>query len=165
MPLIVKDESHRYVIVNQAMADLHGATATGLRGRTDADFHSPEAVRQYLEEDERVLRTGQPLIMEQAFSALHERRYWVMKHKRRITLPDGKQWIISALLDLTDRKQAEASAGPSPEDAEAALVPKRPQDDVLSDLAALHQSFDDESISFEDFEAAKGLLLAQLAVE
>jgi len=107
VPLIVKDESHRYVIVNQAMADLHGATATGLRGRTDADFHSPEAVRQYLEEDERVLRTGQPLIMEQAFSALHERRYWVMKHKRRITLPDGKQWIISALLDLTDRKQAE----------------------------------------------------------
>jgi len=45
------------------------------------------------------------------------------------------------------------------------LAPKRPQDDVLSDLAALHQSFDDESISFEDFEAAKDLLLAQLAVE
>ena len=64
-----------------------------------------------------------------------------------------------------DRKQAEASAGPSAEEVEAAAAPKRPQDDVLSDLAALHQRFDDESISFEDFEAAKGLLLAQLAVE
>jgi hypothetical protein len=45
------------------------------------------------------------------------------------------------------------------------LAPKRPQDDVLADLAALHQRFDDESISFEDFESEKGLLLAQLAVE
>ena len=42
---------------------------------------------------------------------------------------------------------------------------KRPQDDVLADLAALHQRFDDEQVSFEDFESAKSLLLAQLAVE
>jgi len=47
----------------------------------------------------------------------------------------------------------------------AASAVKRPQDDVLADLAALHQRFDDEQVSFEDFESAKSLLLAQLAVE
>jgi hypothetical protein len=41
-------------------------------------------------------------------------------------------------------------------------VPSRPQDQVLADLAALHQRFDDEQISFDDFEDAKAGLLAEL---
>lgn len=47
-------------------------------------------------------------------------------------------------------------------DADAPTVPSRPQDQVLADLAALHQRFDDEQISFDDFEDAKAGLLAEL---
>jgi len=36
------------------------------------------------------------------------------------------------------------------------------QDQVLADLAALHASFADESISFDDFEERKGELLRLL---
>ncbi|MDO8361882.1 MAG: hypothetical protein Q7V88_03225 [Actinomycetota bacterium] len=42
---------------------------------------------------------------------------------------------------------------------------RRPQDDVLAELAQLHQQFDDEDITFDEFEAAKSELIAQLAVE
>ena len=47
-------------------------------------------------------------------------------------------------------------------DDDAPTVPSRPQDQVLADLAALHQRFDDEQISFDDFEDAKAGLLAEL---
>ncbi len=41
---------------------------------------------------------------------------------------------------------------------------RRPQDDVLADLARLHQRFDDEAMEFEDFETAKRELIAQLDI-
>ena len=48
---------------------------------------------------------------------------------------------------------------------DATPVVRRAQDDVLADLAHLHQQFDDEQVSFDDFESANSQLLAQLAVE
>jgi hypothetical protein len=51
---------------------------------------------------------------------------------------------------------------PETDEVDGSPLPSRPQDEVLADLAALHQRFDDEQISFEDFESAKADLLAQL---
>ena len=48
-------------------------------------------------------------------------------------------------------------------DAEAD-EPARPQAVVLAELAALHEALDDDRISFDDFEAAKAELIAQLQV-
>ena len=39
---------------------------------------------------------------------------------------------------------------------------RRPQEEVLADLAKLHQRFEDEQIGFDDFETAKLALLEQL---
>jgi len=39
-----------------------------------------------------------------------------------------------------------------------------PQDKVLAALAELHQRFEDEQISFEDFESSKAGLIAQLHI-
>ena len=41
---------------------------------------------------------------------------------------------------------------------------KREQDEVLADLARLHQRFEDESIDFDTFELAKNDLIAELDV-
>lgn len=60
-------------------------------------------------------------------------------------------------------KREKKLAGPDTDGAdEAPSAPSRPQDVVLADLAALHQRFDDEQISFDDFEDAKSALLAEL---
>ena len=40
--------------------------------------------------------------------------------------------------------------------------PARPQEDVLADLARLHDRFHDEQVSFDDFESSKAALLAEL---
>ncbi|MFZ9629350.1 MAG: hypothetical protein ACO3C1_08355 [Ilumatobacteraceae bacterium] len=43
-------------------------------------------------------------------------------------------------------------------------TPTRPQEEVLAALAALHEAHTDGRIAFEDFEAAKAELVAQLSV-
>lgn len=60
-------------------------------------------------------------------------------------------------------KREKKLAGPDTDAAdETPAAPGRAQDVVLADLAALHQRFDDEQISFDDFEDAKSALLAEL---
>lgn len=107
VPLTVKDEAHRFVIVNRAMAELHGRTTAEIVGRVDADIHPPEQVRRYLDEDDEVLHTGVPLVTEQSFRSWNSTDYWIAKHKHRVELPDGRRWIINVLLDLTERRQVE----------------------------------------------------------
>jgi hypothetical protein len=51
-----------------------------------------------------------------------------------------------------------------PADEPGSVIIKRPQDDVLADLARLHQRFDDEAMDFDDFETAKRELIAQLDI-
>ena len=59
-----------------------------------------------------------------------------------------------------ERKAARA------EEAERAgdVEPAAPQEDVLAELAKLHEQFDDEQIDFETFEERKQELISKLSV-
>ena len=59
-------------------------------------------------------------------------------------------------------KRERRLAGPDTDVIDEPAGPTRPQDEVLADLAKLHQRFEDEQISFDDFEDAKAGLLAEL---
>jgi hypothetical protein len=61
------------------------------------------------------------------------------------------------------RKLEGASEVASSDDAPTPSV-RRSQDEVLEELAALHQKFEAKVIGFEDFESAKEHLMAQLDV-
>jgi hypothetical protein len=62
-----------------------------------------------------------------------------------------------------ERRAAEPAAGDDSEGSSTGTV-RRAQDEVLAELARVHQQFDDEAITFDEFEAAKSELLAELAV-
>jgi hypothetical protein len=49
--------------------------------------------------------------------------------------------------------------------SEEGSVPGVAQDTVLARLAALHAQFEDEAISFDDFETRREELISQLTVE
>jgi hypothetical protein len=59
-------------------------------------------------------------------------------------------------------KRERKLAGPATDESDEPTGPVRPQDQVLADLAALHQRFDDEAIDFDEFEESKAALLAEL---
>ena len=56
------------------------------------------------------------------------------------------------------------SDGPATAKPTAETPPARSQDEVLAELAALHDEHESGRLSFDDFEVAKADLLAQLQV-
>ncbi|MES2694563.1 MAG: AraC family transcriptional regulator [Verrucomicrobiota bacterium] len=61
--LFIKNRDHRYVKVSRALWSLHGcASEAAMLGHTDFDFNPPALAAQYVEEDRRVMTTGEPLV-------------------------------------------------------------------------------------------------------
>lgn len=71
----------------------------------------------------------------------------------------ARQEKAEAKRQRKEERAAEAEAA-----ADEPAEPVAPQDEVLAQLAALHQRFDDDQIDFDDFEERKQELLAKLAV-
>jgi diguanylate cyclase (GGDEF)-like protein/PAS domain S-box-containing protein len=107
LPLTVKDDNRRFVIVNEATGRFHKRPAGDFINKLDSDFYAPERVRQIWTEDDAVVDNGAPLEEEQSFQTISGEVRWVIKHKRRIVSPDGRRWLITALFDITPRKLAE----------------------------------------------------------
>ncbi len=107
MPLTVKDDNRRFVIVNEATGRFHQRPAADFIDKLDSDFYPAERVEQIWAEDDAVGDSGTPLEEEQSFQTISGEVRWVVKHKRRIVSPDGRRWLITALFDITGRKLAE----------------------------------------------------------
>jgi diguanylate cyclase (GGDEF)-like protein/PAS domain S-box-containing protein len=107
LPLTVKDDDRRFVIVNEANSTFHGRPAREFLNKSDSDLYPPARVAAIWAEDDAVTDSGIPLEDEQSFQTVSGQQRWVIKYKRRIVSPDGRRWLITALLDITERKQAE----------------------------------------------------------
>ena len=65
-PLNAKDRSGRFLAANPATAKLMQASSVAaLIGRTDADFYPPDVAAVFRDDEERVLATGKPMVIEQ----------------------------------------------------------------------------------------------------
>src|SRR6266705_3892599 len=70
--IFVKDWEGRFVLVNQATAEIYGTTVDGLVGKTDADFNpDAEEVAHFLRDDREVMASGRPkFVPEEAVTML-----------------------------------------------------------------------------------------------
>ncbi len=58
----MKDRRHRFVRCNQALLAIHGLeNEQAMLGKTDHDFHPPLLADSYVAEDERIVRSGDPV--------------------------------------------------------------------------------------------------------
>jgi AraC-like DNA-binding protein len=98
--LFVKDRESRFVKVNTAWLALHGlASASDAIGRSDHDFHPPALAAQYVAEDERVMRSGQPLRDQAWLVADHTGLpQWYLCTKMPLVGPDGGVAGIAGVL-------------------------------------------------------------------
>jgi PAS domain S-box-containing protein len=105
-----KDLASRFIKINGAMARLFGLkNPCEAIGRTDADFFTEEHAKATLEDEKRVMRTGEPLIGKEERETWPDGRVtWVSTSKS--AMRDGAGNIIGMVgisRDITERKRME----------------------------------------------------------
>lgn len=107
-----KDTESRFVRINRAQARFLGVSdAREVIGKTDADFQAPQLAAEFYEEEQKLLKTGVPIIDRQEFNPTADgQARWLASTK--VPMPDRDGHIIGLLgisHDITERiKSAEA---------------------------------------------------------
>jgi len=109
--IFVKDWNGRFVLVNEATAQVYGTTVAALVGKTDADFNpNLDEVAHFLRHDRDVMSSGQPkVIAEEAVTnpTTRETR-WFQTIKMPLRSPEeGTATLLGVSTEITERKRLE----------------------------------------------------------
>jgi PAS domain S-box-containing protein len=109
-PIFLKDRSSRMLLANPATLAVIGKPAERVIGKNDAEFYDdPAAGRAIIENDRRVMETGQTEIIEERVVANGQDRIF-LSTKTPYRDPQGSVLgVIGIARDITDRKQREAN--------------------------------------------------------
>ena len=108
--LFLKDPEGRYVLVNQAIADLYEMPKEEMLGRTDEELLGPrhEEACQFRQDDRRVIETGQKItVPEERFRTSEGAVKWFRTVKTPLTLGDESRNVLGIAVDITEVKEAE----------------------------------------------------------
>jgi two-component system, cell cycle sensor histidine kinase and response regulator CckA len=107
-PVFVKDEEHRFVLVNDAALALWGYRREELIGKTDTNFFAEDEVKVFWERDHQVLVTGEENINEEYITGMRkDETRALITRKTRYVDSAGKRYIVGISSDITERKRAE----------------------------------------------------------
>ena len=109
--IFVKDWEGRFVLVNQATAEIYGTTVDGLVGKTDADFNpNAEEIAHFLRDDREVMASGRPkFVPEEPVTNPHTKQTrWFQTIKLPLRLP-GEEAVtmLGVATEITERKLLE----------------------------------------------------------
>ena len=109
--IFVKDWEGRFVLVNQATAEIYGTTVDALVGKTDADFNSnTEEVAHFLRDDREVMSSGRPKFIgeERVTNPTTKETRWFQTIKVPLRMPDvERSTLLGVATEITERKRLE----------------------------------------------------------
>ena len=109
--IFVKDWNGRFLVVNQAVAEIYGTTVEGLIGKTEADFNPNQAeVAHFLRNDREVMTSARPkLIAEEPVTNPETRETrWFQTIKVPLRLPDDDvPKLLGVATEISERKRLE----------------------------------------------------------
>jgi PAS domain S-box-containing protein len=105
-----KDRQSRFIAISQSLVNFLGKQhAFEVLGRTDADFFNLDLVEKALADEQRIVRTGQPILGKLEHATRHDgREAWVLTNK--LPLRDETGAIIGTFglsKDVTKTRQME----------------------------------------------------------
>ena len=109
--IFVKDWEGRFVLVNQATAQVYGTSVDELVGKTDADFNSnADEVSHFLRDDREVMSSGRPKLIaeERVTNPTSRETRWFQTIKVPLRLPDDDvPKLLGVATEITERKRLE----------------------------------------------------------
>jgi PAS domain S-box-containing protein len=106
-PVFVKDESFRFVFVNEAFCRFMGRSESELLGYTDFDVVPVEHAQVFRDVDLKVFAGGVPHENEEAIANSGGAEFWIVTRKSIFELPDAGRFIVGVISDVTHRKRVE----------------------------------------------------------
>ena len=105
----LKDREHRFVLANQATADLMKAgDPANLIGRTDREFYPEQMADEFVSEERQVLEQGQPMVNESDSRSDSSGTRWILSTKVPIRDVQGEiTGLVGIATDITAHKHAE----------------------------------------------------------
>jgi PAS domain S-box-containing protein len=132
--IFIKDQTHRFCLVNQAYASLFQVSPEELVGKTDLDVGIPEelvkgnpekGIRGFWPDDQEVMESGEPKYIAEEPALVNGRPLVLSTVK--VPLPDaqGKMWgVLGFVHDITDLKRVQNELRQAKEAAESATQVK-----------------------------------------
>jgi PAS domain S-box-containing protein len=106
-PVLVKDEQHRFVLLNDAFCSFLGRSRDELLGRSDFDFVPAEEARVFWEKDDAVFRSGEPDENEESLTDAAGKQHWIVTRKSIVKTPGGQRYLVGVISDITERRKVE----------------------------------------------------------
>jgi PAS domain S-box-containing protein len=121
-PIWTKDDQGRFVLVNSAAARAMGQPRERLARLRNGDLLPEDLARTYDAEDERILRGGETINVEEVLYNPEQSGRTYLATKVPLRAPDGSiVGIVGMARDITDRKEVEARLHESSERVQLAL--------------------------------------------
>jgi PAS domain S-box-containing protein len=107
-PVFVKDDSRKFVLVNDSLCNIVGRPRDALLGETGDDMFPEEQVQVFKEMDKAVLDTGVENVNEESLSNLSSgEKSTIVTRKTLYIDPTGKRYLVGVIRDITERKKIE----------------------------------------------------------
>jgi PAS domain S-box-containing protein len=104
-PVFVKDENHRWVILNDVMCELMGRPREELIGKSDYEIFPREQADVFWAYDALVLRTGKTSVNEEEITFKGVTRTISTKKSILREPESGRRFIVGTIRDITDQKE------------------------------------------------------------
>ncbi|MBW4511462.1 MAG: PAS domain S-box protein [Scytonematopsis contorta HA4267-MV1] len=103
--IFVKDLQGRYVIANEIAAEYFGTTVEAMLGKDDVTLFPADIAQQIIQNDERIIRTGESCTYEEKVSHQGITRWLLSKKHPWCDDDDSIVGIIGIIQDITENKK------------------------------------------------------------
>jgi PAS domain S-box-containing protein len=106
-PIFVKDENHKFCLVNDAFCSLINKIREKLIGNTDDNYFPEEQAKVFVAKDKEVFKTGKENINEEFLTDSTGLIRTIVTRKTLYTDPAGNKFLVGVINDITERQQKE----------------------------------------------------------
>jgi PAS domain S-box-containing protein len=142
--IFVKDGEGKYILANQAMANVYGTTSDTIINKTDFELAemgimNKQKVQSFIDADKKVIETQQSVfIPEEEIIFPDGRQVWIQTRKVPLCLHGKNNYVLGIVENITELKNTENDLSTHREHLR--LINKILRHDLTNDLAIINSS-------------------------
>ncbi|MBI5533159.1 MAG: response regulator [Deltaproteobacteria bacterium] len=162
-PVFVKDDEHRWIILNDAYCEFMGYAREELIGKSDFDFFPEQEAKVFWEKDVQVMSSGVANVNEESFTDSRGVTHVILTKKSSFVDHSGRKVLVGVIRDITGQRRVEAELAKYRERLEQ-LVEARTAELSRANLE-LQQQIDERRRAEEDKRSIEAQLARQQKLE